>query len=593
MDLRHRLLSRLTRLRAWLRDHEHSEYGLTLFYSIIIGLAAGLLGAFFHRLMWGFQFLFFQTSEEGFSRLPWAVLLLVPILGGVMQAMLAHFFPEVASRKGVVEVMKSLKQRDGLIEPRTTLFHFIAPALNIGTGGSVGPEGPAVQFGAGVASWLGQFFHVSQARMKVMVAAGAGAAISAMFNAPLGGVFFTLEIILLNDLKDVTFGVLIMASVVANVVSHTLTGNHEVFLIPAFQVPGAAMLPWFLLLGAAGGVVSVAFSRWSSLLAKVVWGRLRPWPRWVFPPLSGLILGLVAMRLPLVLGVGYHGINQLLAGELPLLLALGLLALKVLLTALNIELGGFGGIIAPSLFMGAMLGGALGQGMAQLQIFNDPVIFILTGMGTVLAGINGIPLTAFLLLIEMTGNYDMTLPLMVSVSACTLMIQLLVGDRSLYLYKLRKANLLDESDPARELNERRAEELLDERRPLVPASSSLEEILPAFMEHDLKDLVAVDEQGRVVGMVNFADLRFIIGQESALAIIRTREVAEVAPKVTPSTSLGDLKEAFDHVAFDYLPVLDDEGRPLGIVCRTKVSQCLDRVLRSRQLLRQQNRWVFK
>lgn len=593
MDLRHRLLPRLTRLRSWLRTQEHSEYGLTLFYSVIIGLGAGLLGAFFHRLMWAFQYLFFHTSESGFSALPWSVLLLVPVLGGVLQALLAHFFPEVAARKGVVEVMKSLKQRDGLIEPRTTLFHFFAPALNIGTGGSVGPEGPAVQFGAGVASWMGQFFHVSPARMKVMVAAGAGAAISAMFNAPLGGVFFTLEIILLNDLKDVTFGVLIMASVVANVVSHTLTGQHQVFVIPAFQVPGAATLPWFLLLGVAGGLVSVGFSRWSGLLAKLVWGRLRAWPRWMFPPLAGLVLGLVAMRLPQVLGVGYHGINQLLAGEIPLLLTLGLLALKVLLTALNIELGGFGGIIAPSLFIGAMLGGALGLVMVQLQIISNPVIFILAGMGTVLAGINGIPLTALLLLIEMTNNYDMTLPLMISVAASTLVIQLLVGDRSLYLYKLRKANLLDENDPAQELNERRADELLDKRRPLVPAASSLEEILPAFTEHDLKDLVAVDEQGRVVGMVNFADLRFIIGQERALSIIRTREVAEPTPRITPATSLGDLKEAFDKVGFDYLPVLDDEGRLLGIVCRTALNQSLNRVLRNRQLQRQQNRWVFK
>jgi CIC family chloride channel protein len=587
------LLSRLTRLRAWLRAHEHSEYGLTLFYAGIIGLAAGLLGAFFHRLMWGFQYLFFQTSEERFAALPWHVLLVVPVLGGVIQAAMAHRWPQVASRKGVVEVMKSLKQRDGLIEPSTTIFHFFAPALNIGTGGSVGPEGPAVQFGAGVASWIGQFFHVSPARMRVMVAAGAGAAISAMFNAPLGGVFFTLEIILLNDLKDVTFGVLILASVVANVVSHTLTGNHEVFHIPAFSVPGAALLPWFLLLGAAGGLASVAFSRWSGLLARQVWGRLRAWPRWIFPPLAGLVLGLVAMRLPQVLGVGYHSINQLLAGEIPLLLALALMALKILLTGLSIELGGFGGIIAPSLFMGAMLGGALSQSLALLGIVQDPTVYVLVGMGTVLAGVNGIPLTAFLLLIELTGNYDITLPLMVAVTACTLVIQLLVHDRSLYLYKLRKARLLEDHDPAGELNERRAEELLDDRRPLVPASSSLEEILPAFGEFDLKDLVAVDEAGRVAGMVNFADLRFIIGQERALSIIRVREVAAPAPRITPDTCLGDLKEAFDQVPFDYLPVQDEGGRPLGIVCRAILSRSLDRVLRERQLQRQQNRWVFK
>lgn len=592
MSLRTHISSRMTRIRAWLRAHENSEYGLTLFYSGIIGLGAGLLGAFFHRLMSGFQYLFFQCGEDSFHELSWPVLLGIPILGGIIQALLAHRYPQLAARKGVVEVMKSLKRDDGVIEPRTTLFHFFAPALNIGTGGSVGPEGPAVQFGAGVASWLGQIFHVSPARLKVMAAAGAGAAISAMFNAPLGGVFFTLEIILLNDLKNVTFGVLIMASVVANVVSRTLTGHHDVFAIPAFSVPGGALLPWFLLLGVLGGIVSVAFSRWSSLLASLVWLHLRAWPRWIFPPLSGLILGLVALWLPQVLGVGYHGINQLLAGEFPLLVALSLLVLKLLLTALNLELGGFGGIIAPSLFMGAMLGGVMGQIAVQLGLFSDPVIFVLAGMGTVLAGINGIPLTAFLLLIEMTGNYDLTLPLMVSVSASTLVIQLLIKDRSLYLYKLRKAHLLDSEDAALRLADRQVAELMEARFPKVPANALLADILPAFSEFDLKDLVAVDSAGRVRGLVDFADLRFILGQERALQIIRVEEVARPVPALGAGQSLSEATALLETCSADYLPVQDAEGQLCGIVFRARLERELNRALRDRQLEGRQN-WAFK
>jgi CIC family chloride channel protein len=592
MKLRDIITSRMTRLRAWLRAHENSEYGLTLFYSSIIGLGAGLLGAFFHRLMSGFQYLFFQCGEESFSQLTWPFLLFIPILGGGLQALLAHHLPDIASRKGVVEVMKSLKRGDGIIEPRTTLFHFFAPALNIGTGGSVGPEGPAVQFGAGVASWLGQLFHVSPARLKVMAAAGAGAAISAMFNAPLGGVFFTLEIILLNDLKDVTFGVLIMASVVANVVSRTLTGHHDVFAIPEFAVPGGALLPWFLLLGVLGGGISVVFSRWSSFLARLVWGRLRSWPRWIFPPLSGLLLGLAALRLPQVLGVGYHGINQLLAGDFPITIALLLMALKLLLTALNLEFGGFGGIIAPSLFMGAMLGGALGLMLVQLGIFSDPVIFILAGMGTVLAGVNGIPLTAFLLLIEMTGNYELTLPLMVSVSAATLVIQLLIKDRSLYLYKLRKANLLEEDGAASRLASRSVAELMDPRRPMVPASAVLGDILPAFSEHDVKDLVAVDEDGSVKGLVDFADLRFILGQEKALHIIRVKEVVRPVPRLLPENSLAEAAALLERCSAEYLPVQDVEGRLCGIVFRGRLEREMNRALREGQLEGKES-WVFK
>lgn len=582
------------RLRNWFRGHENSEYALTLFYATLIGVAAGILGASFHRLMAAVQALFFRVDETGFAALPWTSLLLIPVAGGVIQAALARMFPEVASHKGVIEVMKALKRHDGDIPLKVTLFHMIAPALNIGTGGSVGPEGPAVQFGAGIASAIGRFFHVSPARLKVMVAAGAGAAISAIFNAPLGGVFFTLEIILLNDLKDVTFGVLILASVVANVVAHTLSGAHNVFDFPAFPASKAIELPLFLVLGLVGGIVSVGFSRWSGFLAKQVWGRWRKVPRWIFPPLSGLLIGAVALAFPQVLGVGYHGINQLLGGQILWTVAALLLALKLALTALNIEFGGFGGIIAPSLFIGAMLGGVIHGLTGQLGWTLDPTVFVLVGMGTVLAGMNGIPLTAFLLLIEMTGNYDLVLPMMVAVSAATLVIQFLVGERSLYFYKLRKARLLDDDlDPAALLAGRRALELARDQRPTVAASARLQDILGEFARHDLKDLVVLDDDGRVSGMVDFADLRFIIGQPDAMQVIRVAEVADEVPVVGPETSLAEFLAAVEGTPHDYLPVRDADGQLTGIVFRSTVTRELNSVMRNREIEKERNRWAFK
>lgn len=593
MSHRFRHITNPLRLRKWLLRHQQSEYLLTLFYAILIGVAAGLLGAFFHSLMQLIQTLFFGVGEEGFSSLTAMQVLAVPVLGGVLMALMQLLAPETASRKGVVEVMKSLKLSDGMIKPATTLFHFLAPAINIGTGGSVGPEGPAVQFGAGISSWIGQFFHVSPARMKVMVAAGAGAAISAIFNAPLGGVFFTLEIILLNDLKDVTFGVLILASVVANVVSRGLVGAHDLFHMPELQAATAAELPWFLVLGILGGLVSVGFSRWSSLLARLIWIRLRSWPRWIFPPLSGLLLGLFALQYPQVLGIGYHSINEVLGGELLWGTAAILLLLKLGLTALNIELGGFGGIIAPSLFIGAMLGATLGGAAAGLPSLPATGLLIVAGMGTVLAGMNGIPLTAFLLLIEMTGNYDLVLPMMVSVAAATLVIQLVVGERSLYLYKLRKARLLDEGDTSLQIHDRRVSELMQELRPVVAATSLLQTILPDFSRHDLKDLIVLDEQERVTGMVDFADLRFIIDRPEALQIIRTVEISAAVPHVGPDSTWAEALEAFEGLVHDYLPIQDEEGKILGILFRSTLTKELNSLLRDQHLKGRQDQWAFK
>lgn len=581
------------RLRRWFRKREQSEYALTIFYALLIGGGVGVVGALFYKGLQFVQRFFFRASEEQFSSLPWLTLLLVPVLGGLIQAALTSMFPEVASRKGVVEVMKSLKLKQGVITTGTTLFHMLAPVISMGTGGSVGPEGPACQLGAGIASRIGQFFQVSPGRLKVMVAAGSGAAISAIFNAPLGGVFFALEIILLNDLKDVTFGVLILASVVANVVSHALLGGHSLFVFPALELPAVRYLPVFLLVGVAGGLVSVAFMKWSGTLAKLVWGRWRTWPRWVFPPLAGLVLGITAQWFPGVLGVGYHGIQQALGGEFLLVTALALLVLKVLLTATTIELGGFGGTFAPSLFIGAMLGAVTAQGTALLGLPINGPLLVLTGMGTVLAGMNGIPLTAFLLLVELTGNYDMVLPMMIAVSGTTLVIQSIVHERSLYIFKLKKARLYTDVDPGTRLAETPIRELVQDQRPVVDAHSPLSAAMPLFARLDLKDLVVLDDQGRVQGMLDFANLRHLMAELETLKILRVSDLAEKVPVIHAETSLTEFQQAVRDCRSEYLPVVDREGRPLGIVFQGAVNNLANRILRDEQEEQEKNRWAFK
>ncbi len=580
-------------IKRWFRNRERSEYGLTVFYAVLIGGAVGVVGALFYRALLLVQQLFFRADETGFDQLHWLTLLLVPVAGGVIQAAITRLAPETAARKGVVEVMKSLRLRQGVIRGSTTLFHMVAPAISIGTGGSVGPEGPACQLGAGIASRLGQLFQVSPARLKVMVAAGSGAAISAIFNAPLGGVFFALEIILLNDLKEVTFGVLILASVVANVVSHAILGGHTIFAIPEVAVASAAQLPFFLLLGILGGLVSVGFMRWSGWLASLVWGKWRKVPRWIFPPLAGLLLGLTAQFHPEILGVGYHGIQQMLDGQVLLLGAAVLLVLKILLTATTVELGGFGGTFAPSLFIGAMLGGFCSQALALAGFEIQPALCILAGMGTVLAGINGIPLTAFLLLLEITGNYSLVLPMMISVSAATLVIQFVVHERSLYIYKLKKAHLYTEKDGTAELAETSVRELIDETRPMVPEDAALKDVIHLFGELDLKDLVVVDKEQRIRGMLDFADLRHIISEPETLRILRVRELVTPTAVIHPETSLVEFIEAAREAHTDYLPVQDAEGRLCGIVFSSTVTHSAQAILRRSQLEKESNRWVFK
>ena len=252
------------RVKSYLEKIAFPQYTYFSFYAIIIGAAAGLSAVIFHLSIEFFNNVFFEKTKDGLYFLGTAAVILLPAIGMLIQSLMITSAPEISKKRGVLEIIKSVAFTSGYIPFRTTLFHFLAPVISIGSGGTVGPEGPAAQIGGGVASKLATILRVSDQKRRIFTAAGAGAAIAAIFNTPLGGVFFALEIILLNDFQTPTFSALILASVTASAISRIFLGNESVFIFSVPDIGGYQYFYLFILLGFFCGIIAVLFLKYDN-----------------------------------------------------------------------------------------------------------------------------------------------------------------------------------------------------------------------------------------------------------------------------------------------------------------------------------------
>jgi CIC family chloride channel protein len=316
----------------------------------------------------------------------------------------------------------------------------LASAVCIGSGGSVGREGPIVQIGSALGSGLGQMLRIPESRLRLLVACGAAGGISATFNAPIAGVFFALELIL-RDFESESFGVVVLASVMADVIGRAAFGSQPFLTLPGFQERSFWEFGLYAGLGLTAAIVGTAFIR-------VLYGaedladRLWRGPAWLRPAAGGVLLGLLLLALPQLYGVGYPVLEHAIGGGYTARFLLLLLAGKLIATSLTIAIGGSGGVFAPSLFLGAMLGAAYGDAAGGLapHLVSQPGAYGLVGMGAVFAAAGRAPITSLLIIFELTGDYRIILPLMVAIVVSTAVASLL-GHDSIYTLKLRRRGI--------------------------------------------------------------------------------------------------------------------------------------------------------
>ncbi|NUR59607.1 MAG: chloride channel protein [Catenulispora sp.] len=429
--------------------------GGLLALALTVGSGAGLGAIVFRRLIETFTQAFSghaDYSAAGHAANPhlpglgmWFVLFAPAVAGAIYGPLVYKFAPE-ARGHGVPEVMYAVARKGGRIAPQVAVVKSLASALCIGSGGSVGREGPIVQIGSALGSTLGRVVGAGEDRMRLLVACGAAGGIAATFNAPLAGVFFAMELILTSFAAE-GFGMIVLSSVTASVIGRAAFGDVPFLSLPPFHAAQVSQLTLFAALGVGAGVIGVAFSKVLYLIEDACDWAWR-WPEWARPAVGGLLLGVVLLLLPEMYGVGYPVLENAVAGKYAIGFLLVLLIGKIAATSVTIGIGGSGGVFAPSLFMGAMAGSAFG--LAAHDVFGSsagPVgSYALVGMGAVFAGAARAPITAVVILFELTGEYSIILPLMAAIVLATLTSKAITGD-TIYTLKLRRRGI-DLSAPA-------------------------------------------------------------------------------------------------------------------------------------------------
>jgi len=512
--------------------------------------------------------------------------LLVPAAGGLLVGPLIYFFAREARGHGVPEVMKAVALRGGILRGRVVAVKSLASAISIGTGGSVGREGPIVQIASAVGSAIGRWLRVPARQLRTIVGCGAAAGISATFNAPIAGALFAAEIIV-GDFAVSQFSPIVISSVVATVVSRFLLGNHPAFEVPAYEIVSPFELAPYMVTGVVAGLVGVVFI-YTLLFFEEVFER-SPIPPWLQAAVGGLAVGAIGTRLPEVFGVGYTTIGGALEASLPVWLLGTLLLAKLLATSITIGSGGSGGIFAPSLFLGAMTGGFLGSFIHQW--FPDATAssgaYALVTMGAVVAATTHAPISAIIIIFELTQEIEIIPALMAACVLSTLVSQLLSHD-SIYTSKLRRqgVDLYKEQDP-NPLRSLFVRDVLDPHPEVIPASASFRTVLDLVVQSDHSQFFVVDDRARLLGTISLAELRRLIYEQENFQhlVVASDLVDSSLPTVTADDHLDLVLHLFSDAATDEVAVVDpeDPGVLVGSVSEKDVIEARNREMMRRDL----------
>lgn len=575
-------------LARWLNRHQPPVSLVVIGMAIVLGLLAGGSIWLFEQFIEQFYHLFFgQIGERLGAYGRWTVMFL-PMLGGLIVGLLVHLFVGAERHHGVAGIMESVAIGGGRLRYRRMPIKALAAAISIGSGASVGPEDPSVQIGSNLGSMLGQWLHLSDERVRSLVAAGAAAGVSSAFNAPIAGIFFALEIIL-GEMSVTMLGVVVLSSVVAATFTQAVSGTQPAFSVPGYTFDSVWELPLYALLGIFAGVVAVLYVRLLYLMHDY-FHHIRL-PRWIKPMVAGTAVGVVGIFLPQIFGIGYATIGAILNGaSYSIGFLLLLMVAKMVLTAVSIGGGFQGGVFAPSLFLGATLGAAFGMIMDMLfpTLQITPAAFAMVGMAAVLVGAIHAPLTAILLLFEMTNDYRIILPLMLSVTFSLLLSQWLERDSVYTLGLARQGLRIRHGQDVDVLEGITVAEVMQLNPPTILETLSVKDAASLFMQAHTHGIAVVDAAGALVGLVTLQDIDRAQTEEQGswpVGRICTRELLTAHP----DESLNEALQRMSVRDIGRLPVVSRQNKQelLGMLRRSNVIRAYDLAITRRATLRHQ------
>lgn len=574
--------------------------------ALLVGLSTGLGAVIFRYTIKGvewFGYTWFRQVTANWGR---AYVIILPAVGGILVGLLIYYGAREAKGHGVPEVMEAIALKGGRIRPRVAIVKTIASGLSIGSGGSVGREGPIVQIGSTLGSTIGQRMHLSDDRVRNLVACGAAAGIATTFNAPIAGVIFSLEVIL-GRFGVRYFSSVVVASVAASVIGRTVYGSEPAFHIPLeYGVSSLWEYAFYPILGILAGLIGVLYTK-GIYWAEDLFDDWKGVPEWVKPGVGGMLLGLVALAYPVLTGVdwqfqpqifnvGYEVIEAALANQLALKVVLVLMVLKLLATGLTLGSGGSGGVFAPSLFVGAMLGTAFE--LILRPIFPDlvapPGAYALVGMAAVFSASAHAPIAAIIFLFELTGDYRIILPLMLTVVLATFLSYLLLKGESIYTLKLtRRGVRLQAGRDLDVLQSVKVREVMTEDINTVFSNTPLTEVVDMFNRKHLHSLLVLDEDGKLMGIGTISDLDHAIEQglrENGTAADITRTGGPLLTAY-PDESMGLVLGRMGARGLTRAPVVSrqDDKHLLGMIRREDIIKAYNLGLARRQEIEQRTK----
>ncbi len=567
-----RTRNRLARLIA--RVGFGDEYFLILVSIFIGGMTGVFAHLFFNLIESAHVFAYGHGDSTGLYHGRVWMLILIPAVGGLAVGIITSAFAKEAKGHGVPEVMDAMTRKSGIIRGRVAAAKAVASALTIGSGGSAGTEGPIVQIGAALGSRTGQFLQIHPRQMGIVVACGVSAGIAAIFNAPIAGVMFALEIFL-RDFSFKTFSPIVFSSVISCSVMHALRlDDTAIFEVSALRDAGYLFsgyeLPFFLILGLLAAIAAVLFIRALYLTEDFSdWLRI---PEFMKPAIGAALLGtsgaiFVTMSqdasVPAFFGNGYPAINFLLSQDV-LTSSVGwlllLFGLKTLATCFTLGSGGSGGVFARSLLLGATLGAAFGMALAGIGWIDPSHVsaYALVGMAALIAGTTHAPLTAIVMLYEITREPKVILPVMFAAIIATAGAQTMLRD-SIYTLKLRRRGVRVGS--ITDLTILRRITVSDVRRmdtAFVHPADPLQQLLDLAAKTEATDFVVVDDQDALLGIVTGRDVRTALLQPEAVSLLIVQELMRsgISP-VTPNETLDVVLDKFARSDVESLPVVED------------------------------------
>ncbi len=577
-----KLLERLSAFKV-------GEHPIIMAMAIVVGLLSGFANILFRATMHFVHNVIFvggsellRINEGGFYKI---LLPLLPVCGVLLLIPLSFFFRGDVNGYGFPKFLELVNIKGGMVKRRTFFSKILSSAFTIGSGGSAGVEGPIAQIGGAVGSFVGQIFKVSGNRIKLLIAAGSAGGIAATFNAPIAGVMFATEIVLLGNYELTSFAAIVISSGIATVVSRIYYGANPIFTVPEYTV-NAYEIPLYIFLGIFMGVVAVFYIK-TFYKVKDGFDALKIHP-YLKPVIGAFIVGSIGIAFPQILGDGYEYIEQALEGNVVILLMFALIFLKIIATSFTLGSGGAGGVFAPALFIGSMAGGAFGWVVHTLfpTYIVNPGAYATVGVGAFLAATTHAPMTAIFLLFEMTGNYRIIVPIMFASIVGTLAARSLYHDSIDTVELTKKGINIHDGREAGVLSTMTVGSVMKKDFTTLHEDTDIHEVLEKVVDGDTFYFPAVDDEGLLVGIISLQDIKSVLFEEDLKGLLRVKHIiSRHVIVLTPNDNLNNAIEKFALKDIGEIPVVDvfNKRRVVGMLRRGDVMTAYNKELIRRRL----------